>query len=275
MSDNPPPGEWSYSAAPPAAGRRRTSRWMIVAAVAVAVLLIAPLVTWLAWPSTPSQDQADAASAPKPLLNDKPPTMILNGLQKRSLYPPGYIDYDPSKDTSDSDFEYDPERDYETTSSPPGCEESPLNALQYDFDNTDPERYGRYPITEVMYPVDDPGGSKEDSPGFYVSIYPAKNPTTLDEFRQWYERCQNAQVTTTVTKHGQVIEQTTSTQDVGYTDAPISAADDSFALTKAGKDICTFIGLVRGMIVDVSCRTSQEEAGAQLFRTVVQRVHDI
>jgi hypothetical protein len=173
-------------------------------------------------------------SANKPLLNDKPPTLILNGLQRRSLYPPGYIDYDPSKDTSD--YEYDPERDYETTSSPPGCEEEPLTDLQFDFENKDPERY---------------------------------------DFRQWYSRCQNAQVTTTVTKHGQVIEQNTSTNELGYTDAPESAADDAYALTKAGKDLCSYVGLIRGMIVDVSCPDSQAEPGAQLFRTVIQRIKEI
>jgi hypothetical protein len=32
----------------------------------------------------------------------------------------------------------------------------------------------------------------------------------LDEFRQWYDRCRGAQVTTTVTKYGQVIDQTTT-----------------------------------------------------------------
>ena len=242
-ADNRTPSAWSYSTAPEEAGRRRIPRRTIVIAVAVVIVL------------------------------DKPPTLILNGLQKRSLYPPGYIDYDPSKDTSD--YQYDPDREYETTSSPPGCEDDPLTELQYDFDNKDPERYNRYPITEVMYPVDDPGGSKDDRPGFYVSIYPAKNPTSLDEFRQWYDRCLNAQVTTTVTKHGQVIDQTTSANEIGYTDAPESGADDSFAVTKAGEPLCSYVGLTRGMIVDVSCRRSEGEAGAQLFRTVVQRIKDI
>ena len=82
-------------------------------------------------------------------------------------------------------------------------------------------------------------------------------------------------MTTTVTKFGQVIDQTTRTNEIGYTDAPESGADDSFALTKAGKPLCSFVGLTRGMIVDVSCRESQEAAGAQLYRTVVQRIKDI
>lgn len=198
------PSGWSYSTAPDDSGRRPISRRTIVIAVAVVIVLIAGLLTWLLWPKSAPLDQPDAASAQKPLLNDEPPTLILNGLQKRSLYPPGYIDYDPSKDTG-SGYEYDPDRDYETTSSPPGCEDDPLNDLQYDFDNKNPEHYNRHPITEVMYPVDDPGGSKEDSPG-------------------WYDRCHGAQVSTTVTKFGQVIDQTTRTNEIGYTDAPESGA---------------------------------------------------
>ena len=268
------PSAWSYSATPDQAGPRRISRHTIVIAVAVVVVLIAGLLTWLLWPKSTQVDQDEVVTTQKPLLNDKPPTVILNGLQRRSLYPPGYIDYDPSKNTS-SDYEYDPDRDYETTSSPPGCESDPLTDLQYDFDNKDPERYNRYPITEVMYPVDDPGGSKEDSPGFYVSIYPAKNPASLDEFRQWYDRCLNAQVTTTVTKFGQVIDQTTRPNVLSYTNAPESGADDSFAMTKEGEPLCSYVGLTRGMIVDVSCPESQVEAGKQLFRTVVQRIKDI
>jgi hypothetical protein len=273
MSDrNQMPGAWSYAAASGSSGARRVPRRTLIFAIVVAVVLIAGLVTWLAWPKTESANQPEL-SAPKPLLNDKPPTVILNGIQKRSLYPPGYIDYDPTKNTEE--YDYDPDRDYQTTSSPPGCEDDPLLDLQFDFDNEDPERYSSYPITEIMYPVDDPGGNKTGSRGFSFSIYPAKNPANLDEFRQWYDRCRGAQVTTTVTKHGQVIEQTTSPNDIGYTDAPASAADDSFGMTKDGKDLCSYVGLVRGMIVDVSCPDGQAEAGAELFRTVIQRMKDI
>lgn len=270
--NNPMPSAWSYASAPGSSGARRRPRRAIIIAAAAVIVLIAGLVSWLAWPKPQAGSQPEV-SAPKPLLNDKPPTVILNGIQKRSLYPPGYIDYDPTKNTEH--YDYDPDRDYQTTSSPPGCEDDPLSGLQYDFKNENPERYSSYPITEIMYPVDDPGGNKEDSRGFYISIYPAKNPANLDEFRHWYDRCRGAQVTTTVTKHGQVIEQTTSQEKMGYTDAPTSAADDSFGMTKDGKDLCSYIGLVRGMIVDVSCPDGQADAGAELFRTVIQRVKDI
>ena len=268
------PSGWSYATASDEAGPRRISRRTIVIAVAVVVVLIAGLLTWLLWPKSTPTNQGEVVTTQKPLLSDKPPTVILNGLQRRSLYPPGYIDYDPSKTTS-SGYEYDPDREYEEASSPPGCENDPLFDLEHDFNNEAPDRYGRYPLIEIMYPVDDPGGSKEDSPGFFVSIFPAKNPTSLDEFRQWYDRCHGAQVTTTVTKFGQVIDQSTRTNDIGYTDAPESGADDSFTKTKEGQPLCSFVGLTRGMIVEVRCPESQVEAGTQLFRTVVQRIKDI
>jgi hypothetical protein len=82
-------------------------------------------------------------------------------------------------------------------------------------------------------------------------------------------------VTTTVTKFGQVIDRTTRTNEIGYTDAPESGADDSFTQTKAGEPLCSYVGLTRGMIVDVSCPEEQMDAGTQLFRTVVQRINDI
>jgi hypothetical protein len=138
------PSGWSYSATPDEAGPRRISRRTIVIAVAVVVVLIAGLLTWLLWPKATPTNQGEVVTTQKPLLNDKPPTVILNGLQRRSLYPPGYIDYDPSK-SGPSDFVYDPDRDYEDTSSSPGCEDDPLTELQYDFDNKDPEHYNRYP----------------------------------------------------------------------------------------------------------------------------------
>ena len=201
------PSGWSYSTAPDETGRRPISRRTIVIAVAVVVVLIAGLLTWLLWPKSTPTNQGEVVTTQKPLLSDKPPTVILNGLQRRSLYPPGYIDYDPSKDTG-SGYEYDPDRDYEDNVVAARLRgRSPRSTFEFDFDNEDPDRYDRYPLIEIMYPVDDPGGSKEDSAGFFVSIFPAKNPTSLDEFRQWYDRCHGAQVTTTVTKFGQVIDQ--------------------------------------------------------------------
>lgn len=268
------PSGWSYSATPAQAGPRRIARRTIVIAVAAVVVLIAGLLTWLLWPKSTQVDQGEVVTTQKPLLNDKPPTVILNGLQRRSLYPPGYIDYDPSKSTG-SGYEYDPDREYEETSSPPGCENDPLFDLEHDFNNKAPDRYGRYPLIEVMYPVDDPGGNNEDNRGFFVSIFPATDPASLGEFRQWYDKCKNAQVTTTVTKFGQVIDQTTRTNSIGYTDAPESGADDSFTKTKDGEPLCNFVGLTRGMIVEVSCPETQMDAGTQLFRTVVQRIKDI
>ena len=82
-------------------------------------------------------------------------------------------------------------------------------------------------------------------------------------------------ITTTVTKFGQVVDRTTRTQELGYTDAPASVADDSLALTREGRELCHFYGLTRGMIVSVECPPTQADAGAQLFRTVVQRIRDI
>ncbi len=61
----------------------------------------------------------------------------------------------------------------------------------------------------------------------------------------------------------------------GRSAADLAAVRASFAMTKEGEPLCSYVGLTRGMIVDVSCPESQVEAGKQLFRTVVQRIKDI
>ena len=78
------PSGWSYTT-PVEAGPRRISRRTILIAVAVVVVLIAGLLTWLLWPKSAPKDQGEVVTTQKPLLNDKPPTVILNGLQRRSL----------------------------------------------------------------------------------------------------------------------------------------------------------------------------------------------
>jgi hypothetical protein len=272
VTDDRTPSAWSF--ATPPRGMRRVSRRALVFAVVAVVVLIAGLITWLVWPQDTPQSDADAPVINKTLLNDKPPTTILNALDYRSLYPPGYVDYDYSKSEGSEPLDLD--RDYEESSTPPGCDDNPLFESQYSsiLDIANPETYRGYPITLRMYPVDDPGGTKDDTRGFSVSISPAKNPANLDEFRQWFDRCENATITTTVTKFGQFIERTTETQELGYTDPPASTADDAFTLTKAGKDQCDFYGLTRGMMVEVECPPTQHDAGAQLFRTVIQRIQD-
>ncbi|MEV0669422.1 hypothetical protein [Mycobacterium sp. NPDC050441] len=281
------PNQWSYSAAPSAANPRKLSRRTIIAGsvgLAVVVLLVVALVAWLAWPRSAPVEQADSPHDRKPLLSDKPPTMILNAIDFNSLYPPGYTDYDSSKSVRQSDGTYDPDREYTETSSPPGCtwKDDPIETGKYDFtfnEKKDPERYEHARISRLMFPVDDPGGNKaqdgDDRTSFVLTVFPAKDPNSLDYARQWYERCQNAKTTTTVTKFGQVVETTTGTVDNMVTNAPESAADDSFAVTTSKKDVCDYYGLVRGMIVNVACPPIQKEAGAQLFRKVIIGLQEI
>jgi hypothetical protein len=269
-----PPGGWSYTA--PAAPRRRISRRIVVIAAIVVVVLVAGLVTWLVWPSKPSQAaDADTPVIKKSMLNDKPPTVILNGLDFRSLYPPGYVDFDSSK-SGDSGVDYDPDADYDTKTEPEGCEYDPLFARMLNFINPkDADEYDRYPIHLLMYPVDDPGGAKEDSRGFSVQISPSEDPTSLNYLRDWAKRCNGAKETTTTTKNGQVIKQETSTRDVGYTEAPASDAADGLERTSKGKPSCDFVGLVRGMVVEVSCPPNQRDAGVNLYRTVIRRIGEL
>jgi hypothetical protein len=239
------------------------------------VLLVAALVTWLVWPADPPPaDDAEAPVIKKTMLNDKPPTVILNGLDFRSLYPPGYVDFDSSK-SGDDGVDYDPDADYDTKTEPDGCAYDPLLAKILKFDDEDPEKYDRYPINMLMYPVDDPGGAKEDARGFSIQISPSEDPTSLNYLRDWANRCNGAKETVTTTKNGQVIKQETSTLNVGYTEAPASDATDALEQTSKGKDSCNFVGLIRGMVVQVSCPPNQRDAGINLYRTVIRRIGEI
>ncbi|OMB79468.1 hypothetical protein A5743_13870 [Mycolicibacterium conceptionense] len=275
------PDQWSYSAPSGAASTRKLSRRTIVlgsVGIGVVVVLVAALVAWLAWPHSAPIEHADAPEKGRPLLSDKPPTMILNAIDFDSLYPPGYTEFDYTKMNKDSGYTYDPDRDYKSTSEPPDCTASddPLYAAELGLDtDDDPERYQDSKISRLMYPVDDPGGNKEDSKSFSLAVFPSKDPTSLDFARQWYERCKGAKVTTVVSKHGQVIETEVITIDFGTVAAPESAADDSFAMTKDGKERCNYYGLVRGMIVNVTCPPEQKDAGAQLFRKVVIGLQEV
>ncbi|WP_141564481.1 hypothetical protein [Mycolicibacterium palauense] len=269
---------WSYAGdpTPGPGGPRRRRRWL-VAAAAVVVVLLAALVGWLVWPHPAGPQDSAKSVAQRPMLNDQPPTVILNNLDFRSLYPPGYVDWDMSKKTTGGpdDIGYDPDAHYETTSSPTGCARDPLFEAEHDFEHKDPDRYQRYPILLLMYPVDDPGGNAEDTRGFFVSVYPAPDPTSLESFRQWYSRCHGAKVTVTVTKDGQVIRESTSTEDTVLTEAPVSEAQDSFAREQPDQASCNYVGLVRGLIVEVSCPPTQRDAGAELYRTVIGRINAI
>ncbi|OBJ95378.1 hypothetical protein [Mycolicibacterium fortuitum] len=276
------PDPWSYSAVPGTARPRKLSRRALTLGgigIAVALLLVVALVTWLAWPQSAPVEQADNPQASKPLLSDKPPTMILNAIDFDSLYPPGYTEFDSKKMDRRSDYEYDPDRKYDSTSQPPGCtsEDDPIYDAKWDFgtDDKDPERYKNARISRLMYPVDDPGGNKEDSQSFSLTVFVSKDPTSLDFGRQWYERCQGAKITTTVSKNGQVIKTETDTLNHVVTAAPESAADDSFALTTTDKETCDYYGLVRGMIVNVMCPPAQKDAGAQLFRKVIIGLQEV
>lgn len=276
------PDQWSYSAPPGAARARKLSRRTIVVGsvgVAVVVLLAVALVAWLAWPRTAPIDQADAPDTDRPLLSDKPPTMILNAIDFDSLYPPGYTEFDYTKMDRGTDSSYDPDRKYTFSSDPAGCtsDDDPMYNAKYDFgsDDKDPERYKDSRISRLMYPVDDPGGNKEDSQSFSLTVFVSRDPTSLDFSRQWYERCKGAKVTTVVSKNGQVIETKTRTLDHLVTAAPESAADDSFALTTTETEECDYYGLVRGMIVNVTCPPAQKDAGAQLFRKVIIGLQEV
>jgi hypothetical protein len=272
---NPP--AWSYSTPRSAErGRRPSGRWIVLAVVAV--LAFAALFTWLALPPTVTHPSHAADSyGRKPSLADLPPTVFINALRPRSLYPPGYVDFDLSqgKQLGPEDIHYVPGANYALSSSPPGCEHDPLSDNEIDTTNTDPERYHDYPVLLIMYPVDDAGGNKGNN-GFFLNVFPAKDPKGLSNFREYYSRCQGARITVTATKDGQVVYQNTDTIDNVILDAPNSAAEDSFVRGPT-KDSQTYeyIGLIRGMIVTVQCPEAQKDAGVQLFRTALLRIWDI
>lgn len=276
--DTQSPLAWSYTT--PRSGTRLgrpARRWILLAAAAV--LAAAGLLTWLALPPTVTHpDHAGESYGRKPSLGDEPPTVILNALRFRSLYPPGYVDFDLSQQKlSPSDIHYVPGADYELSASPAECEHDPLSDNEHPPYTPDPkpEKYSRYPVLVIMYPVDDPGGNKGDN-GFYLSVFPANDPKGLDNFQTYYKRCQGAQITVTATKDGQVVYRSTDTIDNVILPAPSSAAEDAFVRGPT-KDSQTYqyIGLIRGMIVSVQCPAAQKDAGAELFRTVLLRVWDI
>lgn len=273
------PNEWSYSASDETPGARTRRRPVVIAVAAVIAVLVVALVTWLVWPNPAPTAPTEAAAddGPKPMLNEKPPTVIENGIEPRTLYPPGYVDFDSSKYESSRDSSYVPGSKYDTTSNPAGCEKDPLFEDRYGsiLDDEDPDKYDRYPVSLLMYPVDDPGGNKEDTRGFNLAVWPAKNTDNLDTYRQWYEKCRGAKVTTTVSKDGVVSKQETRTQDESVIAAPSSQAADSFALARPDRDVCELYGLIRGMMVSVTCPPAQKAAGVQLWRTVIHRITDI
>lgn len=270
------PDAWSFSE--PAASRRGLSRRAIlIVGIVVAVgLLVSGLMVWLSRPVPVAAQKPRFEVVDKPLLNDEPPTVIKNAIEPRTLYPPGYTDRDFNK-SGPVDLGLDPTKKYERTVSPPECEKDPLDQVENNLDRKDTERYERYPVDFSMYPVDDPGGKDDDSGVFLISIFPAQDPNSLGALRNWFSQCQSAQVTRTVTQDGRVVETTTEPFPKELTDAPHSVSSDSFTVTRKDKpqDSCNYYGLVRGMIVHVLCSPAQKDAGADLFRTLVQRVYDI
>jgi hypothetical protein len=269
--------EWSYATPRRDTRRRRPNRRAILLAAGAAMLAVAGLLIWLALPpNTAPPSAAKDSYARKSSLRDQPPTVILNALEPRSLYPPGYVDFDLAKQTAGAgDLHIDLNAHYDTSSSPPGCESDLLFDTAHDYTDTNPEKYGQYPVLLIMYPVDDPGGNKGNN-GFYLSVFPAKDPRSLSNFRDWYSRCQGAKVTVTVTKDGQVIDQSTDTVNNTILNAPQSAAEDSFVIA-ATKDYAAneYIGLIRGMIVSTRCPVAQDDACVQLFRTALLRIWEI
>lgn len=271
------PGGWSYAEPPPRSKRPGLRRTRVLAATtAVIVTTVAVLAVWVLWPSPPPAAPAPVSKPEaRPLLDDQPPTVILNGLDARSLYPPGYVDFDLSQDDSDpDDVGYDPNTEYKVTSEPPGCGRDPVLASSNNVDNRDPDRYDRYPVMVLMYPVDDPGGNTDDT-AFSVVIWPAPNPDSLKEFRDYFDRCRGANLTATQTLDGRVVSTETATLETIVGEAPTSNAVDSFTLGDGGEDVCNFIGLARGLIVQVNCPNVQKNAGVNLFRAVIDRINDI
>lgn len=273
-----PPSRWSYAemSADQSSGSHRRASMKVVAVAALTVIVVVGAVVGLLKAQSPHQVESVASPA-KPLLNDQPPSVILNGLQPRSLYPPGYVDFDAAKSTfGPGDIrpeDIDLTATYTTTSDPAGCDDDPVYQASRG-DDKDPLRYWRYPLLIIMYPVDDPGGNGDDR-GFTVDISPAPNTNDLNDFRKWYTRCANATITLTRSKDGAVIRQDSSVQEQVLVPPPKSNATDSVARTRAGKNDCDYIGLARGMLIEVTCPTSQKEAGAGLFRTVIDRINAI
>lgn len=274
--DDGRPDPWSYGAAPNTTKRVRVSRraiWIAIAVVAI-VSVVAGALVWSARPKPPQQAQTDLSFANKPMLNDKPPTLIKSAIQPRSLYPPGYVDFDESKadpNRGQPPAGYDKDAQHTKTSNPPGCEDNPLLEDEFNFNGSDPDRYAGYPVFLIINPVDD-AGTLGAGKGFSVSVYPAKDPKSLSTLRDWFTRCKDAQITRTTTKDGRVIDTSTTPMGEYLVDAPSSVASDSFARNFKDRDICDYYGLVRGLIVNVTCPPNEKEAGAQLFRTVVLRL---
>ena len=263
--------DWNFSAAPTPRRRPRRRGTLLLACLGILALTVG-LVTLVVWPDThaPAADQEQ--SYPTSSLREKPPTVILNAIDLRSLYPPGYIDYDFTQAVRD-ERPIDVDADYQVTSAPSGCERDPLTDAKNFTDFRDPDRYRRYPLTLLMFPVDDPGGNQEDSRAYGVSIFPSPDDATnLDEVRDWYRRCEGAVVTTTVVKNGQVLRQSSDVNGSVVVEAPKFDADDAFSVAIKDKDTCDFVGLVRGIIVDMYCPPDQKDAGAELFRTLVARI---
>src|SRR5690606_14214141 len=107
------------------------------------------------------------------------------------------------------------------------------------------------------YPASDAGGNEKGSESYSVQVFPEGKPDHFDEVRQWYNRCNNAEMTVTGTKDGRIAYQESDRLDYVVSDAPTSEADDAFFLNNSKDEVCTFIGRIRGMIVAVDCQPAQ------------------
>lgn len=287
MSRIDAPTPWSYSTEPADPGPpRRVPRWLLTLGAVVMIVLVVGSAAAVLWPRPAPPPAADEPGLANWFLDDKPPTVFLNALDVRSLYPPGYVDFDLSEQDPNADSGEVSVEDviaalgntFETTSEPPGCEGDAPNedylGLGSHHDD-DPEHYGGFPVGLIMYPADNPGGNGSHD-GYILDVYPADKPVlNLDETRRWYTRCAGAKVTITQSKDGRVVKQDTVVMDRSMIDPPHSAADDSYRLARAGEPQCEFFGLIRGMMVRVQCPDGQEAAGAELFRTAIARIRDI
>lgn len=273
------PAPWSYGPGETVEPERNPRRWLRLAVVAAVVLALAlALLFWAARPTAavggPQLEGRPPAAAQTPL-NTKPPTVILNALDVRSLYPPGYVDFDSSQRAPKAD-DIKPEDinlswTYTSKSVPPECGKDPFFREWKGFR---PGHYDDFPIRLLMFPASDPGGNAEGNTGYYITILPLEDGATFDSVKHWYATCDKATVSTVATdKDGRVMREFgSSTYDFVIGDAPSSDADDAFFLGDRADKACQFIGVVRGMLVSVDCPTTQREAGAQLFRTVMSRI---
>jgi hypothetical protein len=267
-----PPEKWSYAAAPDALRPWRVNRGKILLAIVGVLVAATGLLTWLALPRGVAPGPASMSYQRKPSLVDKPPTLIVNALQVRSLYPPGYTDYKP-KPLDDHQSPYvGAKRD--VTSDPPGCEHDPAVSDSSVFTSA---MYRVWPLLYIMYRVDDPSGDRSgNDDGIYLSIYPTKDGSgQIDKWRQWYRKCGSAQMAVLVSKDGNILKEETYARDHVIIDTPRTPADDSLGVTDKEETRYTYYGSIRGMIVSLKFPPTQKDTCAALFRTVMLRIQEI